>query len=254
MKASIKRVGLAVWLLTSGPVLAQKPAASPVVVRPDTAGQNDNSPLRVRYPDPDRTNDLRHARDYQYDRDATPPKNLLARLWNWFWDKVRRLMRSKTYRNVGQYIVLAVIAGLVIWLLQKAQVLNFLFPKTAGSAPLDYENLSENIHEISFGDRIEEAVDARNYRLAVRLLYLQTLKQLTDQGLINWQPDKTNRQYVQELANTPYRADFEELTTRFEFIWYGDFPVNEVQFLPVQDAFSRFGKHTLNPLARHTQA
>ncbi len=244
MKGSINRL-LLIWLLTTNPAQAQSPKPSPARPR-ENVGQNDRVPLRVRYPAPDRLKDLQNAHDYQYDRDAQPPKNTLGRLWNWFWDKVRHFMRSRAYQNVWQYVVLAVIAGFAIWLLRKAQVLSFLFPQKAGSIPLDYENLTENIHEISFTERIEEAVTGRNYRLAVRLLYLQTLKQLTDRNLIHWQPDKTNRQYVQELDHTALRPEFEQLTTRFEFVWYGDFPIDETDFLAIQDAFSRFGKANLS--------
>ena len=239
MKAAINRVLLLGWLLLMVPAAAQPPKPAPVQ---PPAGQNDTAPARVRYPDPARLNDLRNARDYQYDRDAQPPKNMLARAWRWFWDKIRQFMRSRAYQNVWQYVVLAVIAGLAVWLLRKAEVLNFLFPRKAESPPLDYENLTENIHDISFADRIEEAVSERHYRLAVRLLYLQTLKQLTDRNLIHWQADKTNRQYVQELSNTNLRPDFEQLTTRFEFVWYGDFPIDEADFLTIQDAFTQFEK------------
>ena len=65
--------------------------------------------------------------------------------------------------------------------------------------PLAYDTAAENIHEVDFATRLAEAEAAGNCRLAVRLGYLQLLKQLTDRGLIHWQPDKTNHAYLAEL-------------------------------------------------------
>ena len=119
-------------------------------------------------------------------------------------------------------------------------MLGYLFPKKAQSSDLDYATLEENIHEIDFDLAVEDAVNQRNFRLAVRLLYLQTLKRLTDSGQINYKPDKTNRKYVHELTNKPFQADFEALTRQFEFVWYGDFPVDEIQFGQIRQQFQQF--------------
>lgn len=204
--------------------------------------RDDRAPIQVRYPAPNHLHDLQTAHDYQYGHDAPPPENPVARFFEWLMRKLSEFLNSKAYQNVWQYVILAAIAGLVIYLLMKAEVLGFLFPKKAQSGGLDYENLAENIHEIDFDAAVDEAVSQRNFRLAVRLLYLQTLKRLTDAGRIDYKPDKTNRQYVYELANLPLQADFESLTRQFEFVWYGDLPVDETRFIQIQTMFREFGR------------
>ena len=74
--------------------------------------------------------------------------------------------------------------------------------------------------------RIAEAEDAGNYRLATRLGYLEVLKHLTDRGLIQWQPDKTNHAYLAELAAGPLREAFRGATRQFEYVWYGELRLN----------------------------
>lgn len=213
-----------------------QPKTSPkTVTAPD-----DRSPVQVRYPAPDRLRGLQTGRDYQYGRDAPPPENPLARFWAWLWRKMVEFLSSKAYQNVWQYVMLAAIAGVVIYLLMKAEVLSFLFPKRAQSSDLAYENVAENIHATDFDVAVDDAVGQRNYRLAVRLLYLQTLKRLTDAERIQYKPDKTNRQYVYELANSPLQTDFELLTRQFESVWYGDFPVDEARFGPIRQQFQAF--------------
>ena len=218
------------------PVIAQTtvPKSQSVVVRDDV------SPVQVRYPEANKLQELQTDHDYQYGNDAPPPENPVARFFDWLFRKFAGFLSSKAYQNVWQYVILAIIAGLAVYLLMKAEVLSFLFPKQAQADSLDYENLGENIHEINFDTAVEEAVHQRNFRLAVRLLYLQTLKRLTDAGRIAYKPDKTNRHYVYELANSPLQADFERLTRQFEFVWYGDFPIDETRFDVIHNQFKQF--------------
>ncbi|WP_020606284.1 DUF4129 domain-containing protein [Spirosoma spitsbergense] len=205
------------------------------------AVSDDRTPIRVRYPETEHLHDLQTDHDYQYGRDAPPPENPVARFFSWLFGKLGQFLRSKAYENVWQYVILAAVAGFAIYLLARAEVLGFLFPKKAQATGMDYENLAEDIQEIDFNAAIDEAIAVRNFRLTVRLLYLQTLKQLTNAGHIGYKPDKTNRQYVQELANTALQADFEKLTRWFEFVWYGDFPVDDSQFTTIRNEFRQFG-------------
>ncbi|CAN5511969.1 hypothetical protein BH09BAC4_BH09BAC4_30340 [soil metagenome] len=212
------------------------------------SGPDDRSALRVRYPNPDHLHELQTDRDYQYNNDAPPPTNPIARFFTWLFRKLSRFLASKAYQDVWQYVILAGIAGVSIYLLMKAEVLGYLFPKRAQSSDLDYATLDENIHEINFDLAIEDAINQRNFRLAVRLLYLQTLKRLTDSGQINYKPEKTNRQYVHELANSPLQVDFEILTRQFEFVWYGDFPVDETRFGQIRQQFQQFNSSQPAPI------
>lgn len=208
-----------------------------VVKAPD-----DRAPIRVRYPAPEHLHDKQTDHDYQYTSEAPPPENPLARFWVWLMRRLGSFLASEAYQNVWQYVILAVIASAAIYLLMKAEVLGFLFSKKAQSVDLAYENLTENIHEINFDSAVEEAVGQRNFRLAVRLLYLQTLKHLSDAGRIQYKPDKTNRQYVHELVNSSLQPEFEHLTRQFEFTWYGDFPIDETRFTALQARFTAFNR------------
>lgn len=209
------------------------------------AQPDDRAPIRVRYPKVEHLRDLQTDHDYQYGSDAPPPENPAARFFQWLMRKLGDFLSSEAYQNVWQYVLLAAIAALVIYLLMRAEVLTFLFPKKAQSGGLDYENVGENIHEIDFDKAVDEAINQQNFRLAVRLLYLRTLKHLTDAGQIDYKPDKTNRQYVYELANSPLQSDFESLTRQFEFVWYGDFPVDETRFGLLRQQFRLFDKTSL---------
>ncbi|WP_420146853.1 DUF4129 domain-containing protein [Spirosoma sp.] len=243
MKEVIKILSVVSLLTVCNPGAGQTttPKSQSIAIRDDRA------PVRVRYPEAEHLRDLQTDHDYQYGNDAPPPENPIARLFNWILRKFATFLTSEAYQNVWQYVLLAGIAGVVIYLLMKAEVLSFLFPKSAQSGSLDYENLAENIHEINFDKAIDEAISQRNFRLAVRLLYLQTLKRLADAERIDYKLDKTNRQYVYELIDSPLHADFERLTRQFEFVWYGDFPIDEARLVSIREHFRSFNQSIRQP-------
>jgi hypothetical protein len=239
--AKIRLIGFLVLSMLTG---FSASAQLPIPQAKDTAqaqpAPDDRSSVRVRQPTPAKLNDYRNDRDYQYGQDFKPTNNLWTKFWTWFWQKVGEFFNSKSYHNFWQYVILAGAVALVIWLLIKAEVLGFIFSKGSKGVALGYETLTENIHEIDFEQQIDTAIEQRNYRLAVRLLYLQTLKHLSNRNLIEWKPNKTNRSYVYELAQSPLQPEFETLTTQFEYIWYGDFPITEDRFKPLQESFNQF--------------
>lgn len=238
MKTIIKIVLISLLAFSGSAQSTVRPLSDTVeVTAPD-----DRSPVQLRQPPSARLNDYRNDRDYQYHRELKPAASPWAAFLDWFWRKLEPFFASKSYRYLWQYVFLAAMAGLVIWLLYKANVLGLALGSRATHAALPYDTRSENIHEIHFGDQLDAALQQRNYRLAVRLLYLQTLKHLTDRGLIDWQPNKTNRSYVYELSNPSIRRDFETLTRQFEYVWYGEFPLSAERFEPLREAFQKFNR------------
>ena len=86
----------------------------------------------------------------------------------------------------------------------------------------------ESISDPSAYDKlISQALMNKNYRLAVRYGFLQTLQMLSGSGLVQLSGDKTNYQYVNELRGKPYQNDFAALTLNYEYVWYGKFDISE---------------------------
>jgi hypothetical protein len=106
---------------------------------------------------------------------------------------------------------------------------DFLFRKKPVSKnTLVEEKEEEDVSDISVYDRrILKAEMDRNFRLAIRYFYLQTLQMLSGKGSIQLSSDKTNYQYVRELSNRPYQNDFAGITLNYEYVWYGKFEINE---------------------------
>ena len=84
--------------------------------------------------------------------------------------------------------------------------------------------------ESIFDAEIRRAIDRKDYREAIRLLYLQTLKLLSDDGRIDWQLYKTPTEYIYEVKQEMLRTPFRNLTHGFLRVRYGNFPASESLF------------------------
>ena len=185
------------------------------------------SALPARRPNAARLGELAAQREFQYvepDASTDAWDAFWARLWRW----LDRLRGTPTGRFTGKYGLYAAALGLLVFAVLKLLQVDITgaFGRAARRAPLGYDTASEDIHGVDFAARIAEAEAAGNFRLALRLGYLEVLKHLTDRGLIQWQPDKTNHAYLTELAPGSLREAFRAATHEFEYVWYGELRLN----------------------------
>jgi len=89
------------------------------------------------------------------------------------------------------------------------------------------------------------AIRNGNYRLAVRYLYLQSLQRLSEKKFIEINSNKTNYEYVMEVRRHKFANEFASLTLQYEYVWYGEYPVNEKLFEQIQGSFTQFNKNNL---------
>jgi hypothetical protein len=182
---------------------------------------------------------------------------LWDRFWEWvwhlwvsFWQWVAEIFR-KMFGNTGvgehaasvmKYLILGIAAAALVYVIFKLLGINLLklLKKEKNIIEVPYTETLENIHEINFDEAIENALAIKNYRLAVRLLYLRSLKQLSDNNLISWKINKTNTTYLNELTNAEQRQQFSIVTRQFEYVWYGDFPVDGQSYQNINAIFQEF--------------
>ncbi len=172
--------------------------------------------------------------------------------WSDFWSKLFKWLDSfqtegsstSALGTIAEYsmYILAILCVLFVadrWL--KLNAINNLFSRQkGGTAGITFKEEEEDIHEISFDERIAEAIEQQQYRRAVRLYYLKCLKMLADEKMINWRIDKTNRDYQLELMGTEVESDFRKATYLFEYVWYGEFAVNKQNFQELSEQLIRF--------------
>lgn len=97
----------------------------------------------------------------------------------------------------------------------------------------------ENILETNFAQLIEQTEATNDYKLATRYYYLWLLQKLSARGMITWNIEKTNNDYYNEIYDTRIKDDFRYLSYLYDYIWYGDFPLNDYGYLKARSAFNK---------------
>ena len=172
---------------------------------------------------------------FDYNRELIEPQQTI---WEWLFQVIMGFL-SEAFHDAMQYelswIVFAIIAVVLLvvggWLLYKYRP--GLFGRGKNDR-LDYEVEEDTIYGIDFDKAIRQALERKDYREAVRLKYLQTLKMLTENGRIDWQLHKTPTQYTYECTDEA----FLRMTRHFLRIRYGNFEATPEVYEELATAYS----------------
>ncbi|MFT6337272.1 MAG: hypothetical protein ACI86M_001375 [Saprospiraceae bacterium] len=138
-----------------------------------------------------------------------------------------------------QYLLYLGIIILVVVILVMVFSNITLEKKLDAIAPLDLEDV-EDIETIDAKSGLEIALDAENYREAVRMLFIQLLQVLVIDESIAWKPKKTNRDYLREMSDHEKVAHFRILVMAYERVWYGSEEIDRPFFDHLRKDFERF--------------
>ncbi len=139
----------------------------------------------------------------------------------------------------------AVAIFFILFILYKIFIKGGLFDKQAARYDRNITNNEpEKLNEYSaYNDLIYDAESQRDFNQAIRYLYLQSLKKLSDRGLILFSPDKTNTNYISELSGRNFQDDFSSLTHSYEYVWYGKFLIDASKYQQLKSQFISFNKN-----------
>ncbi len=218
---------------------AQKAPASELVSTRDLL--NENSTTNQKLYKHTFENDFQQKYDgNDFDYSRTKPRISL-------WEKIKRrierffknLFPEVSGRDINKitkgilYVFYAILLGVVIFILVKVLKTkegNWFFSKKNVVVNPEVNPLEEDIHEIDFPTMILQYEQSENYRMAVRYQFLLVLKILTDNEKINWHIEKTNSDYLKEFTDENDRKQFEKIARIFDYIWYGEFPIDKIKY------------------------
>lgn len=144
-------------------------------------------------------------------------------------------------RNLLWVLVVGGFVVLIIWFLLASDVQLFRkAPPVVAKHEEEDEYSTDNLFDIDYDSALKRAIAAQNYRLAIRLMYLQTLKELAQRNIIQYRQERTNNDYLMQLFQTSYYKDFFRLTRNFEYAWYGQFSVSPHSFEQIKTEFATF--------------
>ena len=172
--------------------------------------------------------------------------NAWDRFKEWLYDLFERIFNSSSRENTENIVelLLKILAAafiiFVIYLIVKA-IMNgegtWVFGKSSDKKVINYEEIEKNIHLVDFEKLIKETLKNGENRLAIRYYYLWLLKIMSAKQLIEWDVEKTNSDYLYEIKNSAIQSQFEYVSYLYNYIWYGEFELDEVTFVKAKKAF-----------------
>jgi hypothetical protein len=115
-----------------------------------------------------------------------------------------------------------------------------LFRRSAAIAEEETGIEASDIFAINYQKEIDKAVSTGNYRLAIRLMFLRLLRNLSDKNVIQYKQDSTNFDYMMQLRSTPMYSDFFRITRNYEYSWYGQFDIDKDKYSIIKNEFENF--------------
>ena len=209
--------------------------------------------LSAQYPQEEYLNE--NIETHQYDRDQW---EALVEGVDFSEVQKKKKKRKKKKRNLEDRDTPAFDSGsggisqilMIVFIVIGIAVLVFLLLKVAGNENLfgprdkkikqqgvNLQKIEDNLPEAELADPISQAIADGKYNIAIRLYYLSILKELALKKIIRWKKEKTNGEYVRELAGTSFFKNMQEITLIFERIWYGKAAFGQADFLAVQPKF-----------------
>jgi hypothetical protein len=136
-------------------------------------------------------------------------------------------------------LMLALMVCLLVFAVVKIALSNRMMLRRG---PRQY-NLNEDdaaLQKEDLDKLVAQAEQAGNFRLAVRYRYMKALQQMDARGIIQLDAKSTNWDYVNRLINHPLKKQFLLLTRAYEYVWYGEFPLNGDQYQYLKTEFGHY--------------
>ena len=201
--------------------------------------------FEIRQPTDEVINAYKNDSKYQYGEVRASADSLFWNIVNWIWSQIRRLLSNPTVRDILEIIFYVTIGIVVIALINQFLKGNIssAFSRTSSKKSIALDFTEKHIDEVDLDKLLKEAIANKSYEKAVALLYHKALQQLSQTELITWKADKTNHDYLYELASHPSRSSFSDLMHYYEYVEYGDFSIREDDFSKIHSTYNSFNSN-----------
>lgn len=199
------------------------------------ANAQDKTVLTRRF-DEKKLEQLRNDKDLKYEL-VPEGISLWKRFVIWLQQLIGRIIHAATTTDWSRVLILGLFIIALLYIVMRVlhiDTLKIFYRNNAVTSPAAH---IEDIHAVDLHALLNEALQKQDYRLAIRIQFLQVLKLLADRGLIRWEPGKTTREYLAELSSSELRSDLININRYFEYTWYGNFTASPELYQRVSNTY-----------------
>lgn len=185
--------------------------------------------------------------EFNYATKTGESQNILARFLNWIGQGLQRIFGielSPQILEILEYLIYLLLFILAIYLIVRVltnESFNRLFTKKAKNLS-SVDLRKEHIETIDLNQLLNDALTTEDYRLAIRYQFLITLQKLSQEDVIQWHYEKTNSDYLTEIKESSLQQGFKKVAYLYDYIWYGEQPINVTKYEKVIVDFKSINK------------
>ena len=144
------------------------------------------------------------------------------------------------FKFVFYFLIIGLVVFLIIKIVSSFKKNPAIKPNAISISSI--EEIEEKMHELDLEILLKEALQDKNYRIALRINFLIIIKMLSQRGYIIWAKEKTNWEYHSEVKDKNLSSLFRDIIVSFEPVWYGEHQLTEEQFNAVSPTYENFKK------------
>ena len=179
---------------------------------------------------------MKNAKEYRYANDPA------------FWQKEKPINNSALLRILSflsgstlfRRMLYFILLTFLIYVVYQVAVVNNFFIFSRSGNKTNNERIEDKSIPDNIDDRIDAAIAQGELRLAIRFYYLKTLALLNSGNKIHLHAESTNDEYIIQMSGHLNVNDFRRLTNIYEYVWYGEFKPDTVQFEKIRASFNQF--------------
>jgi hypothetical protein len=192
--------------------------------------------------------DKYRERAFQY----TTEENQTARkIKMWLLRLLDRIFGSSSEKEVSPWydiifntivitVLIVAVASIVRLLLGKDSLSLFFRRKTSSVRLLPESEI--DMSEAALTHLIQSSIENGDYRSALRYHYLLLLKKMDRNGVIQYHPEKTDSDYVQEIKDIDSRKMLSYLIYLYHRTWYGQYEISRNEYSLASESFDQMYK------------
>ncbi len=142
--------------------------------------------------------------------------------------------------GLTKYVLFALVIAAIGFLLYRLIGSAFFASNTkigkSQQATFEILHDDEQMMQKDLNNLLEEALQRKDYKTAIRILFIQSLQDLQTYEWIKWRKEKTNRDYLNELIQREAFVPFGSMVLLYEKAWYSEFGATQEDW----EAFTTF--------------
>ncbi len=217
--------------------------------------QNDNSKIEIQEIKESHLEPYKKDQDFIYIEEIQD-SSIIERFKLWFGNIIRKFFEMifgvgnaegllYFIFNILPYLLLAFLVVLLFKLFLKVNTKTIISGQYKPST-ITFTKDEEIIKNENILALINDAIKQKNFRLAIRYSYLNSLKILTENNIITWESQKTNEDYSNEIQKEVIKNEFNTITKIYDYVWYGELKIDELKFESLKTHFNTLKKNLQN--------